>query len=146
MTMIKYCPNCGFEEENFEFDYCPNCDNQNKLMVRQSKSENSQTVGADNSRKQASEVSLGMGAAVRGNITSNTSTIDNSKSTVINKVTNIIKEKSPAKIHEENVITFRKRCRALCNNGLFSKEAEKELEVLQTDLYAYHIYIFHHQT
>lgn len=129
--MIKYCPSCGFEKENFEYPYCPEC--SKPLMVRQGEGENTQTVGADNSRKQASEVSLGMGAAVRGNITSNTSTIDNSTSNVVNNVTNIIREKSPAEIHEENVITFRKRCRALCDNGLFSKEAEKELVVLQTD-------------
>lgn len=132
MTMIKYCPNCGFEEENFEHDGCPGCGSQ--LMVRQSEGENSQTVGADNSRKQASEVSLGMGAAVRGNITSNTSTIDNSTSNVVNNVTNIIKEKSPAEIHEENVRLFSRRCRALCNDGLISKESEKELEVLKSEL------------
>lgn len=132
MTMIKYCPNCGFEEENFEHDGCPECGSQ--LMVRQSEGENSQTIGADNSRKQASEVSLGMGAAVRGNITSNTSTIDNSTSNVVNNVTNIIKEKSPAEIHEENVRIFSRRCRALCNDGLISKESEKELEVLKSEL------------
>lgn len=133
--MIKYCPNpdCNFEEEDYQFDICPMC-NKGPLLVRQSEGGNSQTVGADNSRKQASEVSLGMGAAVRGNITSNTSTIDNSTSNVVNNVTNIIKEKSPAELHEENVRLFSRRCRALCNDGLISKESEKELEVMKSEL------------
>ena len=133
--MIKYCPNpdCNFEEEDFQFDICPIC-NKGPLLVRQIEGLNSQTIGSDNSRQQASKVDIGMGAAVKGNVTSNTITNDNSTSNVVNNVTNIIKEKSPAEIHEENVRIFSRRCRALCNDGLISKESEKELEVLKSEL------------
>ena len=103
-------------------------------MVRQTEGDNTQTVGADNSRQQASNVNLGMGAAVAGNVTSNSSTVDNSRSTVINNVTNITKEKSPAEIHDENIRVFDRRCRALCNDGLISKEGENELETLRNEL------------
>lgn len=132
MATLKYCPNCGFLEEDFEFDGCPQCGAQ--LMVHQSDGDKTQSVGADNSRQHASEVNLGAGTAVRGDITSNTSTVDNSISNVTNNVTNVIKEKSDAEKYADNVKEYSRRCRALCTDGLLSKEGEKELEILKSEL------------
>ncbi|MCR5035850.1 MAG: hypothetical protein K6A73_00820 [Bacteroidales bacterium] len=130
--MVKYCPNCGFEENDFPFDGCPNCNNA--LLVRNIDGDKSQTVGADNSRQHASKVNIGAGGAVRGDIMSNTITNDYSSSSVVNNVTNVIKEKSAAEKHEDNVRLFSRRCRALYNDGLLSKEGENELEILKNEL------------
>lgn len=134
MATIKYCPNpkCDFEEENFEFDGCPKCGGN--LMIRQVDENKTQTVGADTSRQHDSKVNIGAGGAVRGDITSNTITYDHSSNSVVNNVTNIIKEKSTAEKHEESVRRFRLRCRDLCHDGLLSKDGELELERLRTDL------------
>lgn len=135
MATVKYCPNCGFEEEDFEFDGCPQCGAQ--LMVRQTDGDKTQTVGSDNSRQHDSKVDIGMGAAVNGPVTSTTTTVDNSTSNVTNNVTNIIKEKSDEEKHAENVKVYSRRCRALCSDGLLTKEGEKELEVLKSELGIY---------
>jgi hypothetical protein len=132
MATVKYCPNCGFSEEDFEFDGCPQCGAQ--LMVRQTDGDITQTVGSDNSRQHDSKVDIGMGAAVNGSVTSNTTTVDNSTSNVTNNVTNIIKEKSDEEKHADNVKVYSRRCRALCNDGLLTKDGEKELEVLKSEL------------
>ena len=131
-TTFKYCTDCNFKTEDLSYVGCPYCGKA--LKTCQTETEEIQTVGSDNSRQQASKVDIGMGAAVKGDVTSNTSTIDNSTSNVVNNVTNIFKEKSPAEIQEENIRTYTHRCRALCCDGLISKEAEKELETMQIDL------------
>lgn len=130
--MLKYCPKCGFEQEGFPYDGCPNCGCA--LLIRQSNEGGSQSIGADNEKQHSSSLNLGDGAAVMGNVSSSNTTYDNSTSSVVNNVTNITQRKSAAEIHEENVMHYRHRCRALCNDGLIDKEGEKELEILRSEL------------
>ena len=130
--MVKYCPNpkCGFEETDFPYDGCPICGS--KLSVRWPDENSQQSVGTDMDKRQSSDVNIGDGAAVGGNVTSNNTTYDTSSTSIVNNVT--IKEKSEAEKYEDSVRVFRHRCRDLCRDGFLSKDDEVVLEKLRIDI------------
>jgi len=130
MATVKYCPKCGFEETDFPYDGCPICNSL--LSIRQADKAGQQPIETDVDKRQSSDVSIGDGAAVGGNVTSNNTTYDTSSTSIINNVT--IKEKSEAEKYEDSVRVFRHRCRDLCRDGFLSKDDEVVLEKLRIDI------------
>ena len=130
MATVKYCPKCGFEETDFPYDGCPIC--SSLLSVRQVDKVGQQPIETDVDKRQSSDVSIGDGAAVGGNVTSNNTTYDTSSTSIVNNVT--IKEKSEAEKYEDSVRVFRHRCRDLCRDGFLSKDDEVVLEKLRIDI------------
>ena len=137
----KKCPQCGYETSNPQFVYCPCCESGKVKLIdaihdpSQAKHANAKSDYLESSDTDSHKsgminkdtgASVGMGGVNTGEITS----IDNSKTTIINHST----PKTHVEILVESRKVYRQRCKNLFHDGFITDDGLKELEELRCSI------------
>ena len=124
----KKCPQCGYETSNPQFVYCPCCESDKVKLIdaihdpspakhANAKSDYLESSDTDSHKSgminKDTGASVGMGGVNTGEITS----IDNSKTTIINHST----PKTHVEILVESRKVYRQRCKNLFHDGFYVK-------------------------